>query len=85
MKNNSNQIITLTGENGEKLDFYMAAHINYDNCDYVVLKPVDNKLGLDPDEALVFRVESMPDGDYFELEVDDFIIDAVSEIYNSNL
>lgn len=83
MKNNENEIITLTGENGEELDFILGAEIEYDGFNYLVLKPLDKSLGLLDDEALVFRIEPKPDGDYYELEVNDEVIDAVAEIYNN--
>ena len=81
MKQN-NQKITLTGENGVSIDFNIAAFIEYGGYQYAVLKPLDNKLGLDQDEAVVFRIEN---GNSFELEYDDEVIDAVANIYNNDI
>ncbi|MGM9970015.1 MAG: DUF1292 domain-containing protein [Anaeroplasma sp.] len=72
-------IITLTGENNQSLDFYIEAELEYEGYSYVVLKPVDENLGISIDEAIVFRVE----GNNYEIEYDDEIIDAISNIYNA--
>lgn len=83
--NNDTQIITLTGENGQSLDFMLAATIEHDNNTYAIMKPLDNTLGIAEDEALVFIVTSTKDGDMFELEMDEVTIEEIFDIYNSDI
>ena len=83
MKNKDNEIITLSGDNGEQLDFILAAELEYDGINYVVLKPLDKSLGLEEDEALVFRIDVTPEGDYYQRELSGDIIDAIGDIYNN--
>ena len=71
-------IVTLTGENNQSLDFYIEAELEYEGYSYAILTPVKDNLGLSSDEAIVFRVE----GDNFEIEYDDEIIDAISKLFN---
>lgn len=78
-------IVTLTGANGEDVDFVEIAGIQYGNEFYVILQPVELLEGMDDDEALVFKVSSINGEDNFELELDDCIIDAVFEEYNKLL
>lgn len=75
-------IITLTGENGQKLDFTLEAYVEYDSYTYAILKPTSSKLGLEKDEAVVFR---LGEDDSLELEFDEDIIAAVEEIYLNDL
>ena len=86
MKKRSNklekEIITLSGENEESIDFELAAEVELDDYTYLILKPLDSSMGLDSDEAIIFRLEA--DG-MMEPEFDDDIIDRISEIYNSDL
>lgn len=83
--NNDTQIITLTGENGQSLDFMLAATIEHDNNTYAIMKPLDKSLGIAEDEALVFIVTSTKDGDMFELEMDEVTIEEIFDIYNSDI
>ena len=76
-------IITLTGANGEEIDFVEIAGIAYNGNFYAILQPVELLDGMDDDEALVFKVSADADGeDHFEIELDDDIIDAVFTEYN---
>ena len=86
MKNNkktsNDEIFTITGENGQSIDFILIAQIELDDYSYLILKPIDDNMGLDTDEAMIFRLES--DGS-MEIEWDDDIIDRISLIYNNDL
>lgn len=81
---NENEIITMTGSNGKKIDFYLDAEIEYLDEQYVVVHPVNDDLGLSCDEALVFLVESDNEGDHFSLVEDDSILDEIGKIFNQN-
>lgn len=81
-KSNENEIFTITGENGQTIDFILIAEVELNDYSYLILKPCDDSMGLDPDEAIIFRMEA--DGG-LEPEWDDDIIDQISEIYNNDL
>lgn len=85
MTNNKKELITFTGENGKQLEFEIMAEVFYEDYNYLILKPTKKYADFDSDMAMVFRVESTPDGDTYIMEEDDDIIDAVGEIYNSEL
>lgn len=76
-------IVTLTSNTGEEIDFVEVAGIAYKGNFYAILQPVNLLPGMDDDEALVFKVSRGNGGeDKFEIELDDDIIDAVFEEYN---
>jgi hypothetical protein len=76
-------IITLTSADGEEIDFVEIAGISLESGFYAILQPVELLEGMDDDEALVFKVTRLPNGeDNFEIELDDDIIDAVFAEYN---
>lgn len=79
------ETILFTGENGKSLEFEIEAEVFYEDYNYLILRPTKKYPDLDPDMAMVFRVESTPDGDTYIMEEDDDIIDAVGELYNSEL
>ena len=83
MKKETNNIVTLNGENGKKLNFYIDAELEYDGYKYQILRPVDKFEGLDPDQAIVFRIEETNDGEEYFIEENDDIISEIEEIYNS--
>lgn len=75
-------IITLTGADGEEIDFVEIAGIAYEGNFYAILQPVELIEGMDDDEALVFKVSRGYDGeDKFDIELDDAIIEAVFDEY----
>ena len=78
-----NNIVTLNGENGKKLNFYLDAELEYDGYKYQILRPVDKFEGLDPDQAIVFRIEETNDGDEYFIEENDEIISIIEDIYNN--
>ena len=80
---NDDDIVTLTTQNGEEVDFIEIAGIAHKGNFYAILQPVELLDGMDDDEALVFKVSRGPDGeDKFEIELDDNIIDAVFKEYD---
>ena len=82
MKKDEN-IVTLNGENGKKLSFYIDAELEYDGYKYQILRPVDKFDDLESDQAIVFRVEETEEGEEYFIEENDEIITAIEEIYNS--
>lgn len=79
------EIITLISDTGEEIDFIEIAGIPYGDGFYVILQPVELLEGMAEDEALVFKVVETEDGNKFEIEMDDDIIDGVFEEYNKLL
>ncbi len=80
-----NNIITLNGENGKKMNFIIDAELEYDGYKYQIMRPVDKFDDLDPDEAIVFRVEETEDGEEYFIEENDEIISEIENIYNSEI
>lgn len=76
-------IVTLLSATGEQIDFVEIAGIAYHGNFYAILQPVELIEGMADDEALVFKVSRLENGeDKFEIELDDEIIDAVFAEYN---
>ena len=76
-------IVTLLNANGDEIEFIEIAGIVYHGCFYAILQPVELIEGMADDEALVFKVNRLENGeDKFEIELDDEIIDAVFKEYN---
>ena len=62
----------------EKIEFIEIAGIAHQGCFYAILEPVELIEGMADDEALVFKVSRLENGeDKFEIELDDEVIDAV--------
>ncbi|RIA75831.1 uncharacterized protein DUF1292 [Anaeroplasma bactoclasticum] len=78
-------IITFKGENGKEMSFELIAELSYLDYDYVILRPLKKYDDLDEDQAIVFRVESDGKTNSYVIEENDEIIDAIDEIYNSEL
>ena len=79
-------IITLTSENNEEIDFVNIAQIVYQSKIYAILQPVELLDGMDEDEALVFEVENDEEGqNSYTIVTDDEIIDEVFSRYNQLL
>lgn len=85
--NNTNQnkpeIVTITGENNSKLDFYLEAELEYDGYNYQILVPCKKYADLEPDMAIVFRLENTENGVEYFIEENDDIISEIEEIFNS--
>ena len=79
------ETIKFTGENGKEMTFEIIADLTYEDYNYLILRPLKKYDDLDPDQAIVFRVESTADRDTYIIEENDEIIDAIEEIYNSEL
>ena len=76
-------IVTLTSADGEEIDFVEIAGIAHKGEFYAILQPVELVEGMSEDEALVFLVERLENGeDKFSIVLDDEIIDAVFAEYN---
>lgn len=82
MANDNDGIITLKTAKGEDIEFVEIAGIAYKGKYYAILQPVILLDGMKDDEALVFRVTQGKDGDKFDIETDDKIIDAVFQEYD---
>ena len=79
-------IITLTSESNEEIDFVNIAQIVYQSKIYAILQPVELLDGMDEDEAFVFEVKSDEEGqNSFTSVTDDEIIDEVFSRYNQLL
>ncbi|MBQ7641884.1 MAG: DUF1292 domain-containing protein [Acholeplasmatales bacterium] len=77
------EIVTLNGENGQKIDFYLDCELEYDDECYQVLRPVNDKMGLNPDEALVFLVEEVDGEASYSLITDDDLLAEIENVYNN--
>ncbi len=79
-------IITLTDEDGEETEFVEIDEIELDGKVYAILQPVELEEDMDEDEALVFCVTEDENGEQdFDIVLDDEILDAVFEKYNSSI
>ena len=77
------EIVTLNGENGQKIDFYLDCELEYGGDFYQILRPVNDKMGLNPDEALVFSVEEVDGENSYSLITDDDLLAEIEEVYNN--
>ena len=76
-------VITLLSANGEEIDFTEIAAIAHKGKFYAILQPIELLDGMGDDEALVFEVVRLENGeDKFEICLDDDIIDAVFDEYD---
>ena len=79
-------IITLTSENNEEIDFVNIAQIVYQSKIYAILQPVELLDGMDEDEAFVFEVKTDEEGqNSYTIVTDDEIVDEVFSRYNQLL
>jgi uncharacterized protein YrzB (UPF0473 family) len=80
---NNNDVIILSNERGEQIDFEQIAVVPISEKVYVILKPVNPMEGLGEDEGLVFSIEQNEEGvEYLALTLDEEIIDAVFTVYD---
>lgn len=76
------EIITLTDDDGNPVDFYEVACIEYKGDFYALMQPVEPMEGLGDDEALIFKVsEEDEENDIFEPVYDESILEAVFNEY----
>jgi uncharacterized protein YrzB (UPF0473 family) len=67
-------ILTLTGENGEEVDFELLAVIEHEEKEYAVVLPVEDDSG----EVVILQIESVDeDTDSFLAVDDDAVLEAV--------
>ena len=79
-------IIALTSENNEEIDFVNIAQIVYQSKIYAILQPVELLDGMDEDEAFVFEVKTDEEGqNSYTIVTDDEIVDEVFSRYNQLL
>lgn len=76
------EIVTLFGEDGTKIDFILDCELEYDGDSYQVLRPKEDKMGLSSDEALVFLVEDIDGEASYTLITNDDILKDIEKIYN---
>lgn len=76
-------IVTLTSEEGEQIEFYHEATIEYKEEKYVFLHPVVEIPEIGEDEIIIFKIVEgeKEDEDTLEPVEDDKILDAVYEEY----
>ena len=79
-------IITLTSESNEEIDFVNIAQIVYQSKIYAILQPVELLDGMDEDEAFVFEVKTDEESqNSYTIVTDDEIVDEVFSRYNQLL
>lgn len=78
----NDEYVTLKGQDGEEINFIDIAGIALDSGYYAILQPVELLEGMEEDEALVFKVEKLENGeDKFTIVVDDTVVDEVFAEY----
>lgn len=82
-KDNKPEIVTIEGENGKKLNFYLEGELELNGYNYQILMPTKKYDDLDPDMAIVFRVEVTENGNEYFIEENDEIISKIEELFNN--
>lgn len=59
------EIVTLYDDQGNPVDFYEIALINYEDQSYALLQPTEEIDGIGDDEAIICRIEEQGDEDLF--------------------
>lgn len=82
----SDNIITLTDEEGKETNFELLDLVELDNEEYVVLLPVDDEESEEPGEVVILKVEDSDDDSDEETESyvsveDEEILTKVFEIF----
>ncbi len=78
-ENLEDEIIELTGDQGEVLKFYHIGTIEYKNEWFVFFQPAEILDGVDPDEVVIFKIGG-EEGDEVLLPIDDELL--LEEVYN---
>jgi uncharacterized protein YrzB (UPF0473 family) len=83
---NNTEPIILFDENNKETEFEQVCVIPLENSNgrmtiYAILKPVTEIVGLNDDEALVFKVEEIEDEDCLVIEDDDEMVNKVFDAY----
>lgn len=76
------EIVTLTDDEGNEIDFYEVACVEYEDNFYGLLEPVNEMEGLEEGDVLIFRIVEQENGeDSFEPVEDEDLLNAVFEQY----
>ena len=76
------EVITLEDDEGNLVDFYQGAVVEYQGDFYALLQPAEPTEGIADDEALIFKVtEADEENDNFEPVLDEKILEAVFNEY----
>ena len=76
------EILTMSLENGEQVDFYEIATLDYEEKSYSILQPVELLEGMDEDTFIVFRIEPIDEESAnYVIEEDDNVVEAVFNEY----
>ena len=78
---NNTDPVTLYDEQNRAVTFDQVAVIPLNGRIYVILKPLDEVVGVAEDEALVFEIVEIEDEDALVITDDGDVIDAVFEEY----
>ena len=77
LEEDESSILSLTGDNGETLDFEYLDCIEYEGTEYLVLTPVD-----EPGQLVILQIEPVDEENENYLAVeDDATLDAVYAIF----
>ncbi len=74
-------IVQLINEDGEALDFFFVASLEYKGSWYAFFQPAEEMEDIDEDEVAVFRVVEGDDGDTFEPVEDEQLLNEVYDEY----
>jgi len=79
LEEDESSILSLTGDNGETLDFEYLDCIEYEGTEYLVLTPVD-----EPGQLVILQIEPVDEENENYLAVeDDATLDAVYGIFKA--
>lgn len=83
---NNTEPIILFDENNKETEFEQVCVIPLENSNgcmtiYAILKPVTEIVGVNDDEALVFKIEEIEDEDCLVIEDDDEMVNKVFDAY----
>ena len=78
------EVVTLYDDNGEPVDFYEVACVEYEGGYYALLEPVEEMEGVEEGEVFIFKIEESDkenEEDKFIPVEDEALLDAVFEEY----
>ena len=79
-ENNTDNIVLYDEENNE-VEFEQIAIIPYEEKNYAILRPLDEKNPIAEDEAIVFAIEELDEEEVLVPERNDKVVDAVFNAY----
>ena len=74
------RIILLTDEEGDDLPFQLLDAIELGGVTYAVTAPLDDE----DDEILIFRIVETDEGETYEMEEDDDVLQRVFDVFRSS-